>query len=105
MIKYLIDKNEKRDVVLVYADKGLKEFVYKDIFSEAIKRIGLRVIYFESDKKGHMTADLIKSEVKDYKSRMFYLSGPHAMVSTFQEELGALGISKFNIKVDYFPGY
>lgn len=105
MIKYLIDTNQKRDIFLMYAEKNVNEFVYKDIFSKAIDKGILKVVYYESDKKGHMTADVIKEKIIDYKERTFYLSGPHAMVTSFEDGLAKIGIERKRIKVDYFPGY
>jgi glycine betaine catabolism B len=105
IIKYLIDMNEKRDIVFMYSEKTKDSFVYKDIFDEAVKKLGVKVIYFESDVKGHMTSDIIKSEIPDYKKRLFYLSGPHRMVTGFEEILKHLNLPQARIKVDYFPGF
>ncbi|HWA52095.1 MAG TPA: oxidoreductase [Patescibacteria group bacterium] len=105
IIKYLIDKKEKCDVVLVYFEKNKREMVYKDVFKEAKKKIGLKIIYFETEKQGHMIGTDIKKEIPDYKDRIFYLSGPHGMVTGFQKELNNIGLSKQNVKVDYFPGF
>jgi len=37
MIKYLLDKNERRDMVLIYANKSAEDIAYNDIWSEARK--------------------------------------------------------------------
>jgi hypothetical protein len=44
IVKYLIDKNERRDVVLFYSNKIKEEIVYKDVFDKAREAIGLRVV-------------------------------------------------------------
>ncbi|CAN5298560.1 hypothetical protein BH10PAT1_BH10PAT1_2760 [soil metagenome] len=105
MIKYLIDTNIKRDIVLMYSEKNINEMVYKDVFKKAIEKLGIKVIYFETDKKGHMVADILVANVADYKERNFYLSGSHVMVSAFENILKELKIPKIQTKVDYFPGY
>ena len=101
MIKYLLDINQKRDVTLFYAAKDPKEFVFKDIFDQAEKELGIKVVY----KTGILDGEEIKKRIPDFKQRFFYLSGPHSMVEIFEKTLPALGIPKSQIKTDYFPGY
>ncbi len=79
--------------------------VYKDVFREAEKILGIKTIYFETEKSGHMTGETIKKEIPDFKERIFYLSGSHGMVSGFEEVLSEAGLPKNHVKVDYFPGY
>src|SRR5260221_318873 len=105
MLKYLLYINEKRDIVLIYSERRKEDMVYQDIFNEAKKKLGVKVIYFESEKKGHITANFIRAEIPDFKDRMFYLSGSNGMVTGFEEILSHLKLSKKQIKVDYFPGF
>lgn len=101
MIKYLIDKKERRDIVLFYANKSADEIVYKEIFDEAAEKFGLKTIYV----LGRMNSETIKKEVPDYNSRTFYLSGPHAMVDAYKIVLKQIGVRSNKIITDYFPGY
>lgn len=115
MIKYLIDKQEKRDIVLFYSNKTFDEIAYKDIFDTAATAFGLKTIYTLSDEtklptnwtgdKGFLTADKVKNFVPDFKERTFYLSGPHGMVAAFEKTLAEIGVPKMQIKTDYFPGF
>ena len=52
-----------------------------------------------------MTAEVIKKDILDYKDRTFYLSGPHGMVTAFEEILAEMKVPKAQVKVDYFPGF
>ncbi len=114
MIKYLTDRNEKRDIVLMYSNKTLAEIAYKDIFDAAEAQWGLRTIYTidnpEADMPawccgGRITAQMIAEDVPDYKERIFYISGPQAMVTGFSNTLRAMGLPKNQIKTDFFPGF
>ncbi len=115
MLKYLIDKNEKREIVVFFANKTEDEICYKDIFEEAKKKLDIKTVYVLSDetkipknwqgKVGHIDMDMIKSEVPDYMERTFYISGPHAMVNAFQDVLSSVGVAKNKIKSDFFPGF
>lgn len=115
MIKYLLDMNQKRDIVLFFASKTEAEIVYEDIFEEASKKLNLKVIYVLDEdqilpknwrgKKGHITLEMIKEEVPDFMDRMFYVSGPRGMVVAFNEILSEAGVKNKKIKSDFFPGF
>jgi len=115
MVKYLIDKNEKRTVTLLYSARTEESLAYKRIFEEARTKLGINTIYAISDTGARITdhnavpgvinGELIKRSVSDYLDSVFYISGTHPMVEAMQEILLGLGVSKSNIKIDFFPGY
>ncbi|MBI2032671.1 MAG: oxidoreductase [Candidatus Levybacteria bacterium] len=115
IIKYLLDKKDKRDIVLFYACSDASEFAYDEIFKQAEKELNLKYIPILSQKAeipqrwngkvGHITKEMIKDEVPDYKERFFYISGPLKMVDGYKKLLLDMGVSKKNIITDYFPGY
>lgn len=104
MIKYLLDKNEKRDIVVLYSNKTEADVAYKDILDEAQNKLGIKTVYVITDKTGFVTGGTIKTEVPDFSERAFYVSGSHSMVTAFEKMLQGLGISKSQIKTDFFPG-
>ena len=104
MAKYLIDTNQKRDIVLLYSVKNSSEIVYKDVF-EAGKNLGLKPVYVTTDTTGFINQEMISKEVPDFKERYFYISGPHSMVDSFGKTLKEMGVSSSQIKTDFFPGY
>ncbi len=115
MVKYMTDMKEKRDAVLLYSNKTPGDIAYKNIFDEAEQKIGTKTLYFVNDtegasleqnmRQGFITPEIIMKEIPDYKERMYYISGPHAMVTSFQDSLSKLGIPSKNIKTDFFPGF
>jgi len=115
MIKYLLDTKQRRDIILFYSNKLVSDIVYRDIFDEASQKSGIKTVYTLTDTDnvpqgwqgeiGFMDAKMIAKEVPDFKERIFYISGPHSMVDTFEEVLKEMGISKSKIKTDFFPGY
>lgn len=114
IIKYLLDTNQKRDIVMIYSNKEEQEIAYSTLFDKA-KIIGLKIYYTLTNLnkipqgwqglQGHVSADQIRQIIPDYMERIFYLSGPHAMVKGFEKELSEMGVNKKKIKVDYFPGF
>lgn len=103
MIKYLLDTNQKRDIVLLYACSHQDDFAYLDLFAQATK-VGLKLVKITTKVQGHLTSPMIQKEVPGYQSRHYYLSGPNAMVTNYQSLLANLGIPAKNIVTDYFPG-
>lgn len=115
MLKYLIDKNERRDIVLIYLNKTADEIAYRDVLDEAVKRLNVKVVFVLTDPgategypfatTGPCDAVLIQKYVPDYKERKFYISGPHGMVNAFEQMLKGMGVAGKRIIVDFFPGF
>lgn len=115
MIKYLLDKNERRELVLFYSNKTASEISYRGLFHKARKQLGIKTVYNLTDVesvyedwkgyKGRLNAEIIAKEVPDYEERAFYLSGPRGMVTGFEEVLKKMGVKKSRIRTDFFPGF
>jgi len=115
MIKYLVDTKEHRQVTLFYSNKTERDVAYGDILDEAEKEMGIKTVYVvtnPTEKPGQpspyykaLDAGVIRAEVPNYRDCVFYISGPHGMVSAFQSMLKNMGIRGSNIKTDYFPGF
>lgn len=105
IVRYLIDNNLSRDVVLLFLAKDESDFVYKGEFEAAAKN-GLKLILWPEVTRGRISAASIEKMVPDYRERLIYISGPEQMVEAletlFIEDLGS---SKNQLKQDYFPGY
>jgi ferredoxin-NADP reductase len=99
MARHCITSSEARDTVLLYSSKTEEEFAYRDVFASA-SRSGWRTYY----QIGIIDAGLIQREIHDYAERLFYISGPPSMVDAMKHTLINLGVSRFNIKTDFFPG-
>jgi len=115
MVKYLLDKNEKRDVVIFYANNTYEDIAYRDIFDQAKTQFGTTTVYAVNSlehapldfncKEGIINKEIIKTYAPDFKERMYYISGPRAMIVSFEKILKEMGIPKRHVKTDFFPGY
>jgi ferredoxin-NADP reductase len=103
MAKYLIDKSEQRDIVLLYVVGKPEEAAYKDVFSAAAQ-YGLRTVILTGSGKA-FDAATIQRHIPDSEDRTFMLSGPQGMVEDAKSHLKELGVGATNIKTDYFSGY
>jgi len=105
MLKYLIDTNQRRDIVVIYTAKTKDEFVYGDVLEGVEEKLGIRTIYNASSVSGHMNAEILARDIPDYKDRTFYISGSHRVVSALDGILKTLKIPGSQIVTDYFPGF
>lgn len=101
MLRDLIARGERRDITLFYAASSEEDFAYKALLEEAHRVLGLKTVYVA---RSFITEEMLR-EVPEYRARMFYISGPNAMVTTYRTLLRTLGISRRRIKTDYFPGF
>jgi ferredoxin-NADP reductase len=114
MLKYLIDKNEKRSVAVLYSCQTVDEIAYRDILAQAEKKLGANIIVTLTKKDkcppnwkgcvGYISAEMVAERIPDFKERTFYISGPHSMVSATEGVLKKLGLPNSQIKTDFFPG-
>ncbi len=115
IVKYLLDTKEKRDIVLFYANRSEGEIAYRDVFDEAARAgIGLRVVYALTGadigsgwkgERGYIDEAMIRRHVPDFDERYYYISGSQAMVNGFSAVLSSLGVPRWRLKKDYFPGF
>lgn len=113
MIQSLLDRRERRDIILFYSNKNVREIAYAEVFNLAETKIGLKPIYTLTDtypagwqgKLGYINKQMITETVPDYQERLFYISGPRSIVVALKQTLIEMGISKEMIRTDYFPGF
>ena len=119
MIQSMIDNGDKRDVTLFYSNRKPEDIAYYNLFNEMErdfkKEINLKIIYALTDLesvpenwtglKGRIDAEAIIRSVQNYKDCLYYLSGPTSVVSSFKKLLLNIGVSKRQIRTDYFPGF
>jgi len=112
--KYVVDKNLGVDIVLVYANRSVKDVVFKDDFDALMKSYSLlRVAHVLCETEpgfkctvGRINREVIKNEIPDYPERKFYLCGPPQMVEAMRLLLvEELGVSLERIVTENFQGY
>ena len=99
MLKYLSDRGEKRDVVLLFSSSREDQVVFQDVLEEAAQKVGLKVTITLTDmeniragwtgKSGLIDAAMIREVVPDASRRLFFVSGPPG-----NGELGQVGATR-----------
>ena len=114
MLKYLLDMDQRRDIVLLYANRTADEIAYKDILGEAQTKLGIQAFYTLTNTQaiprnwrglvGRIDEHMIRAVVPDYEERTFYVSGSLGMVRAFEHILKNMRLKNEQIKKDFFPG-
>ncbi len=106
MIQHQIDTQSNRDIVLLYSARAEADLAYRDVFNQA-KAHNVRS-YFQASGSGQdraTTPEQLRKIIPDYAERVFYISGPPAMVESSHHSLRQLGVAAHNIETDAFFGY
>ena len=112
--KYVVDKNLGSDIVLLYANRSVRDVVFKDDFDALMQSYpALRVVHVLCETQtgficrvGRINAEIIKNEIPDYSQRKFYLCGPPQMVEAMRLHLAEeLGVLPGLIVMENFQGY
>jgi len=112
--KYVVDKKLDTDIVLLYANRSIKDIVFKEDFALMQKQYAkLKVSHVLSEPApgfkccvGRIDLQVIINEIPDYAQRKFYLCGPPAMVEAMRKILSEeLFLPKENIITENFQGY
>jgi ferredoxin-NADP reductase len=112
MLQHLLDRGERREVVLLYGNATSADIAYTEVLERAQRELGVKTVYAvvtgpvaaAGMHRGLIDAELIRREVPDFRERTFYVSGPHAMVVLFKQMLLKMGVAPLRIKTDFFPG-
>ncbi|TPJ54761.1 RnfABCDGE type electron transport complex subunit D [Mesorhizobium sp. B2-6-4] len=111
MLQYLLDRKERRPIVILYGTESQQDIAYRDVLDAARQELGIKTIHAvargceRGQYPGYIDERLIRLAIPDFPDRTFYISGPQAMVKTLRQTLLAMGVRRSRIKVDYFPGF
>jgi ferredoxin-NADP reductase len=112
--KYVVDKNLGTDIVLVYANRSVRDVVFKEDFDAMMRSYPvLRVAHVLCETEpgfqctvGRINREVIINEIPDYRERKFYLCGPPQMVEAMYKILTQeLGIASTMVMTENFQGY
>jgi len=114
IIKYAVDKKLVLDLVLIYANRSVRDILFKEDFDAMQKDYPkLKVAHVLCEPapdfkcvSGLINAQVIKNETPDYLERKFFLCGPPPMVEAMKQILiEELHCPQANIVFENFTGY
>ncbi len=113
MCKYSTDLQLENNILLLYGNNTIEDIVFKEELDHLQKENkNLKIVYTLNNPPskwegytGYIDTEMIKKEVSDYASRVFYICGPPAMVEAMKRLLQELNIFSEQIKTENFFGY
>lgn len=100
IIKQLNYEKKPINIILFYTSKN--DFAFKEAFDKIQTMYKEFKIYYLNER---INKDILKQKLNNFKDFIFYVSGSDPMVEQVEKLLLQLGVSKENIKTDYFSGY
>ncbi len=113
MCRNATDKGLDSKIALFYGCRTPSDFVFKQEFDELAQRNrNLKLVFIVSNPTpewsgltGYISADMVRSELPDFREHVFYTCGPPPMVKAMQALVESLGLPKDKLKLEYFTGY
>lgn len=114
MIRFYADKKYSNNIILIYSNKTRDGIVFKNELDALMKKeaFNFKALYTltepEEDwsgERGRVEEKMVKRLVPDFMSRVFYTSGPPAMVDAMHDLLRNIGVDEDSIRLEHFPGY
>ncbi|MCW4025474.1 MAG: FAD-binding oxidoreductase [Candidatus Bathyarchaeota archaeon] len=113
IIQYCTDTKQTANITLFYGVKTDKDCTFKEEFEQMQTRnphLNLVLVASEAGnewtgKRGYINADLIKTELPDYKEHMFYACGPPGMVAAMQKLVADMGLPPSQLKLEVLVGH
>lgn len=112
--KFATDKGLPTDIVLLYSNNREENIVFRqDLDAMQRENKNMRVVYTLDYPQrrwqggvGLINDRMIKTEIPDFRERIFYICGPPQMVESLVDILkGELGFEEDRIKTERFTGY
>jgi ferredoxin-NADP reductase len=110
--RYCTDMRLDTNIVLLYGNLSDMDIVFKEDLEEMqAKNSNLKIVFTVDEpspswkgRVGLINSQMIKTEIPDFKDRMFYTCGPQLMVSAIGDELRNMGVPQKQIRVENFTG-
>jgi len=116
MCKNACDRKLSTDITLVYANRTEKDIAFHDDFDGMqAENSSLEIVYTVDEpidraawkgRIGFINSGMVKQEIPDYSTRIFYVCGPPRMVDSMRFLLSnELKLDEQQIKWERFSGY
>jgi ferredoxin-NADP reductase len=115
MIRDLLQRGEKRDIVVLVTNRYETGAAYRDVFEQARGALGVRTVFTLTGpaetvpagwtgRTGRIDETFLLEEIPDYMERVFYVCGSQRLVNEMKKVLARLGKERGSVRSDYFPG-
>jgi ferredoxin-NADP reductase len=111
--RYTTDTKLASSIILLYGCRNEDEIAFKSELEEMQQQNpNLKVVFVLNEASsqwkgpvGFITVELIKTQVPDYKQRMFYVCGPPGMVKAMENLITSMGLPLSKLKLEALAGH
>lgn len=111
MLQHAQHTGQTRDIQLIYAAHDSKHLIFDNFFRQfPAQSFRYSPILKQPHQDwqgltGQLSAQRIWSLVEEPQNKLFYFSGPEALIMQLVYGLHQLGLQRNQVVLDYFPGY
>jgi ferredoxin-NADP reductase len=113
MMRYATDKRLGCSIVLLYSCHGREDILFGDEIELMARENGhLRTVITLTRPdpewtglSGRIDRTHIEREIPDWRDRVFFISGPSAMVDSIFALVTGMGLPEGQVRKEFFPGY
>lgn len=113
MCRYAADMQLNTEITILYGNVTERDIAFrKELIEMQKQNKNLKIVFVlnNPDKDwngltGFITSEIVKREIPDYLDRFFYTAGPPGMIKAMERLLEEIGLSKDQIRMEYFAGY
>jgi ferredoxin-NADP reductase len=99
MIKWLTDKNMPRPIQLLYSTRDRGHAAFANELEQSFVACSYII------RSSQLSGESLLNRIQDAHKKHLYIAGPEPMTEAITKQLINLGINKYQLVTDYFPGY
>jgi len=111
--RYATDTKLASSIILLYGCRNEDEIAFKAELEEMQRQNpNLKVVFVLNEASsqwkgpvGFITAELVKTQISNYKERMFYVCGPPGMVKAMENLATSMGLPPSQLKLEALAGH
>lgn len=111
--RYATDTKLASSIILLYGCRNKDEIAFKAELEEMQRQNpNLKVVFVLNEASsqwkgpvGFITAELVKTQISNYKERMFYVCGPPGMVKAMENLATSMGLPPSQLKLEALAGH
>ncbi len=103
LLRYYSRQNSVKNITFFYCAKNTNDFTYKEEINSLASHLGgMKVIFYESDKNGHINGNKIEEMSDGLQGKKIFLCGPKGMMTSLVSEFESKKIHPHNIIFEDF---
>jgi ferredoxin-NADP reductase len=108
IVKWLRDRNEQRTIQMIYGVSSPTDFIFNDLWHsyplQLTKMVSSPTKNWQGET-GRITIEKLQQLAAPISDKLVYLAGPQSLIEPLYNDLLRADIPRYQLLLDYFPGY